>query len=404
VILPPIPLTTSLVAFLALGVALAILVRLFFPRLARSRPIRRAGFALAALLLASHGAWAVGLRHYPTSALGADVASLALPCLVLLVLSVPVAALVHAVASRAAARTPTPAAPAGVVISRRQVVQAVTAGVPLAAVGTGVLGLASDVRPPFVRRVVMPYTGLPRALEGLRILQLSDLHLGCSRRLDDLERVLDGFASAPPDLLVLTGDIAEDVDLLAPALRLAASLRPRYGAFASLGNHEYLRDIKVTRRTLERGPIPLLVSAGHEVRVGDARVHIAGADDPVIIRGDIGPFLRGSIDAALDGASSDAFHLLLSHRPEGFDVARARGIELTLAGHTHGGQIGVNGKSAFEPLYPDGYLWGSYARGRSRLYTTSGFGDWYPFRLGCPTEAALVVLTGEPGAPREEVT
>lgn len=53
---------------------------------------------------------------------------------------------------------------------------------------------------------------------------------------------------------------------------------------------------------------------------------------------------------------------------------------------------GLNGKSAFEPMFPSGYLWGAYRRGRSALYTTSGYGHWYPFRLGCPTEAPLLEL------------
>ena len=78
--------------------------------------------------------------------------------------------------------------------------------------------------------------------------------------------------------------------------------------------------------------------------------------------------------------------------PEGFDPAAKAGVDLTLSGHTHGGQIGFNGKSAFEPLWPDGYLWGGYRRGASSLYTTAGFGDWFPFRLGCPSEAPLLVL------------
>jgi predicted MPP superfamily phosphohydrolase len=91
-------------------------------------------------------------------------------------------------------------------------------------------------------------------------------------------------------------------------------------------------------------------------------------------------------------APTGVFSLLLAHRPEAFDAAGDARVGLTLSGHTHGGQIGYNGKSAFEPLFPDGYLWGAYRRGASRLYTTSGFGNWFPFRLGCPAEAPLVEL------------
>jgi predicted MPP superfamily phosphohydrolase len=398
VILPPIPLYSSLGASAALCALLAGFTRVFFPSSARTRVARAGAFVLAAVVLGAHAAWAVGMRHYPTSAFGATTATVLLPCLTLVAASIPVAAVARALLSRALLRAPavpetaSPEPKVAVVVGRRQVVQAAAAAVPLAAAATGVAGFAGDACITPVRRVVFGYPDLPPALDGLRILQLSDLHLGCTKGLGDLERLLATFAAKPPDLLVVTGDIAEDVRLLAPALRLIADVRPRLGAYASLGNHEYLRDIDATRPILERSPVPLLVSAGHTIKTGGARIHLAGADDPVFLRGDLTGFFERSVDAATDGAPSDAFHILLSHRPEGFDVAARRALHLTLSGHTHGGQIGFHGKSAFEPLYPDGYLWGAYARGGSRLYTTSGFGDWYPFRLGCPTESALLVL------------
>src|SRR6185295_20296414 len=91
---------------------------------------------------------------------------------------------------------------------------------------------------------------------------------------------------------------------------------------------------------------------------------------------------------------ADAFRLLMCHRPNGFPAAADAGFHLTLSGHTHGAQIGIGGKSALEVLGGGGerYPWGSYERDGKRLYTTSGFGHWFPFRLGCPTEAPLIVL------------
>jgi predicted MPP superfamily phosphohydrolase len=393
IMLPPLPLVTSLAMSTALVVGGAGVARLFFPR-ALHGARGKALFALFAIAIgASHAMWALGPRAYALSAMGASFASMLLPPLTLVVASLPLAALARALVARALrVRDPSPDAspPAPTAITRRAVVTGAAATVPLLALGTGVAGFAGD-KGTLLRRVPMRFADLPSALDGLRILQLSDLHLGCSKGLPDLERFLDRLPEAP-DLLVLTGDIAEDVALLAPALRLASQLRPRLGAFAVLGNHEYLHDIRVTRPILDRGPVPLLVGAGHTIDVAGARLHLAGADDPVSVGQPISAFMERTVDRALDGAPSGAFHLLLAHRPEGFDAAARRGVDLTLSGHTHGGQIGYDAKSAFEPLYPDGYLWGPYARGRSRLYTTSGFGDWYPFRIGCPTEGALVVL------------
>jgi predicted MPP superfamily phosphohydrolase len=105
--------------------------------------------------------------------------------------------------------------------------------------------------------------------------------------------------------------------------------------------------------------------------------------------------VRGS--ACASHAPRNAFRVLLCHQPRGFVAAAAHDFHLTLSGHTHGGQVGLLGASALEGTF----LWGSYARGQSRLYTTSGFGHGFPFRLGCPTEAPLIVLArGEAFAAR----
>jgi predicted MPP superfamily phosphohydrolase len=126
------------------------------------------------------------------------------------------------------------------------------------------------------------------------------------------------------------------------------------------------------------------------------------------MRGDIPALLAPSIEAAATESPPDAdFRLLLCHRPEGFGPASERGFDLTLSGHTHGAQLGLFGRSLLQRLRPEVGWWGAYARpGKtrpSRLYTTSGFGHWFPFRFGCPTEMPLLVLEGEArpaGAPR----
>ena len=102
--------------------------------------------------------------------------------------------------------------------------------------------------------------------------------------------------------------------------------------------------------------------------------------------------LQQSVERALDGASQAAFTVLLSHRAQAFDYAADLGTELTLSGHTHGFQMGLGGRSLFESLMPERYIWGHYSRGESQLYTTCGVGHWLPFRLGCPPEAPLIVL------------
>lgn len=234
----------------------------------------------------------------------------------------------------------------------------------------------------------------------LRILQISDVHLGRGRDLRDIEAFVAAFATQPPvDLVALTGDIADDVDQLAPALGLLRQLAPRLGLVACLGNHEYFGRVHRVRDIFARAEIPLLVSQGLRVRDGDRHLWVAGADDPQSLwrRGvlqDLADFYARSMDRALDGAPEGAFRLMLSHRPEGFLMAREREVEVTLSGHTHGGQIGWSDRSLVSRVAPRLPFWGAYGDAASRLYVTSGFGQWLRFRLGCPAEAPIVSVRG----------
>jgi predicted MPP superfamily phosphohydrolase len=287
-------------------------------------------------------------------------------------------------------------------ISRRALIRFGSASLPAMAAMTGASGFVTARQSPTTPIIRLRYPALHPHLDGLRILQLSDLHLGAGFDLGDLERGLAIARDLRPDLIVLTGDLADDTAQIEPALRMVHAFGARYGALASLGNHEYLHGIEIARPAYERSPIPLLVGTSRVLRIGDARLHVGGADDPVHMGGDIAWMLEPSIAKAM-GAKPPAadFRLLLCHRPEGFVPATKLGFDLTMSGHTHGGQIGFLGRSLFDKLRPGHFWWGAYARerprgttrpGPSRLYTTSGFGHWFPFRLGCPTEMPLVVL------------
>lgn len=287
-------------------------------------------------------------------------------------------------------------------LSRRALIRFGGASLPSFAAAAGASGLVSARLAPKLPIIRMRFPDLPPDLDGLRILQLSDLHLGAEMRLQDLEEHLgNAMRERQPDLVVVTGDLSDDNALIAPALEIIHRLRPRLGAFASLGNHEYLHDIAIARPLFEASPVPLLVSEGRTIPVGNARLYIAGADDPVHMSGDIAWMLGPSIEAAAKNIEGADFRLLLCHRPEGFGPGADAGFDLTLSGHTHGGQLGFLGRSLLEKVRPEVSWWGPYARprkvagrtvGTSRLYTTSGMGHWFPFRLGCPTEMPLVVL------------
>jgi predicted MPP superfamily phosphohydrolase len=369
--------------------------------------------------------WGAGrsLEHLALVHVGAGIAYVGVLVLLPAAIVMPAAAGLDRVLLFATTRRPTPPPPAvttastkRVKVTRRALIRFGSVSIPAMAAMTGASGFAQAKRPPTMPVIRLRYPGLHPDLEGLRILQLSDLHLGACLGLDDLLRGLEiAQAAHRPDLIVLTGDLADDASLIPGALRAVADVNARYGALASLGNHEYLHDIKVTRPLYESSPVPLLVGAGKALRIGRATLFVGGADDPVHMGGDIPWFLTPSIERAAAAAPAHAdFRLLLCHRPEGHGPAAKSGFDLTLSGHTHGGQLGMFGRSVLEKIKPGIGWWGSYAKkrppeiaaardagrqagpgGPSRLYTTSGFGHWFPFRVGCPTEMPLIVLEGD---------
>ena len=368
--------------------------RVLVPDVARTRAARVAAVSVVAIAALAHVAW-VASPTYPGSYWGAVVALVLLVLLPMVVASVPVAAVMRSLAKRALRARGESAS--GPTLGRRAVLAAATSFAPAVALGTGISGFVSGAAPPKMPRVRLEYDGLPVGLVGLRVLHLSDLHLGVERHVEDLEEALDRLRGDVPDLIVFTGDVADVVGELDAALSAAVALSPRLGVYASLGNHEYLHDVQRARDVYRhRDDVRLLVGEGERIRVGGVDLWVAGADDPVQVHLDPTPFLDRTIAAAVRDAPPDAFRLLLSHRPEGLVPAARRKVDLVLSGHTHGGQIGFNGKSAFEPIWNGRYLWGPYARGRTRLYTTSGFGHWFPFRLGCPSEAPIIELARAP--------
>lgn len=275
---------------------------------------------------------------------------------------------------------------------RRVFLQFTAAAVPVVALSSGAAGVVDSFRDVRVETKPIEIENLPAELEGFRILQVSDLHLRNYTTLDTLARALDNARPFRPDLLLVTGDIADDLTQLPGALALFDQFKAPYGCFASLGNHEYFRGITAVRKIFEAGPVPLLVNDSVRLKVNGAPLFVGAIDDPRHMGARDDAFYRRTIDETLKKSVTGETRVLMSHRPDAFDYASAQGIHLTLAGHTHGGQIGFMGRSIFESSMHDRYLWGEYVKGSSKLYTTSGAGHWFPFRLGCPTEAPVIEL------------
>ncbi len=341
--------------------------------------------------------WFWGRRFNITilNEIGLPMAAAILVSMVGLVVAFPLSGLVHALDHVIERRRKKPKSAVNtekINLNRRAALAGTAAIFPFLALAAGGGGTAESFNGTRVFKMKMGLPQLPPELEGLTILQLSDSHLGIYRFLDDWEAVLTEAATYKPDLVLLTGDIADDLSLLPDTLKMTEALKPPYGIFASLGNHEYYRGVDRVKRIFGQSQIPLLISEGVNISVNGKSVFVAGADDPRYMNEDTSVFLNDTVNKAVSNANNADFAILMSHRPEGFNSAHKHKIPLTLAGHTHGGQVGLGGRSLFSNIMPDRYLWGEYQLDESRLYVSSGIGHWFPFRLGCPPEAPIIEL------------
>ena len=185
----------------------------------------------------------------------------------------------------------------------------------LSGVGKGFASSFSNVKFP---QVDFHFEDLPAALDGFKILHLSDLHLGYYFNLDHLERTLADAEKFAPHMLVVTGDIADDLNIMTDTMNLIGQLKTPFGSFASIGNHEYFRGIRESIRKIEAGPVPLLINKFDNIDVYGTSLIVAGADDPVRLRSDTQNFLKDSINKSFKNAPAGDFRLLLSHRPRAF--------------------------------------------------------------------------------------
>jgi predicted MPP superfamily phosphohydrolase len=230
--------------------------------------------------------------------------------------------------------------------------------------------------------------GLPRALDGYVIAQISDLHVGAfvgERELDE------GFAlvrAARPDLVVVTGDIVDFDPVFAPRVaRKLADLPARDGVTAITGNHDYYAGADDVLGALRAAGVNVLRNDGRLVRPADGGgFALLGVDD-VTSFGHGGDGAR--LDRALAAVPSDRPRILLSHQPITVDLFAGQ-VAVQLSGHTHGGQI----NPGFSPLgLMMKYVAGAYRVRGTTLYVNRGFGTvGAPSRVGAPPEVTRFVL------------
>jgi hypothetical protein len=242
---------------------------------------------------------------------------------------------------------------------------------------------------PRVARVRVPIADLPRGFDGLRIVQLSDLHLGEGLGRAFLEGVVRQVQALQPDVVVITGDLVEgSVAELREHVEPLRGLSAPLGVYFVTGNHEYFWDGPAWEKAVAGLGITVLHNEHRVLRRDGASLVLGGITD--LLGGQFAPGHAPDVTAAFAGAPEGCVRVLLAHQPKSVDEAAKAGVALQLSGHTHGGQI-----------FPFGLLVrlqqpvaGGLAERRGvRVYTHQGTGFWGPpLRLGTVPEIAEITL------------
>jgi predicted MPP superfamily phosphohydrolase len=258
-------------------------------------------------------------------------------------------------------------------------------GVVAAAV---LVGLRAALAIPAVRRVEVGIERWPESLEGFRIVQISDIHIGPILQRDFAAALVAEVNRLAPDLIAVTGDLVDgSVRQLHDEVEPFRHLSARHGVYFVTGNHDYYSGADAWLERIRELGIRPLRNERVEIRDGDGVFDLAGVDDH---RGD---WVRGSsedLPRALRDRDPDRPVVLLAHDPTSFERAHAMQVDLQISGHTHGGQIWP---FAVLVRLAVPHVAGLLRRNRSQLYVSRGSGFWGPpIRLFAPSEITEIVI------------
>src|SRR5271166_6383106 len=265
-----------------------------------------------------------------------------------------------------------------------------------------------------IERVDVPVANLPPELDGLRIAQLSDIHIGDYMPPHEIARAVDMANSLQPDISFVTGDfVSGEGDPLDTCIAELSRLRAPLGVWGCNGNHEIYAGVEDEAERLfhEKG-MRLLRASSVVVEHNGGRFNLLGVDyqrDHMTSGEPAGPMLQ-EIEPLI---RRDMPNFLLSHNPNSFHRAAELGIELSLAGHTHGGQIkfeivdhsvtparlispfvaGLYRLPVEMPIPTNGHANASSGASKAALYVNRGLGTFgFPVRIGVPPEITLLTL------------
>jgi uncharacterized protein len=259
---------------------------------------------------------------------------------------------------------------------------------PFAVVGYGTFIERTNFH---VREVDIPIANLAPGLQGLRILQLSDIHMGAFLSEKQLAKVVDASMEHRTHLATITGDlISMRGDPLDACIRQLSRIKADAGIFGCMGNHErYAMAEDYCEEAGARAGIRFLRKEAKILRFGGDALNLAGVDHQSHHGG------REYLVAVGNLTQPDALNLLLSHNPDVLPVAARQGWDAMLSGHTHGGQINVEilDRSITPARFLTPYIYGTYREQNTTAYVTRGIGTiGIPARIGAPPEISILTL------------
>jgi predicted MPP superfamily phosphohydrolase len=238
-----------------------------------------------------------------------------------------------------------------------------------------------------IRELTIEVPLLPKTLDGITIAHVSDTHVGKFTRGEILNRISDATNDLAADLVLMTGDLIDHtLHDLPEAVRMVDRIDRRSGLFLIEGNHDLFDGREAFARGMTQAGLPLLRNETALVQVHGNAVQILGLEWH-----GRGGSVAEQVDAVARQRDRSAFPILLAHHPHAFDRAVELGFPLTLAGHTHGGQLMATSDFGAGPAMFK-YWSGLYERGPSRLVVSNGAGNWFPLRTNAPAEIVRITL------------
>lgn len=268
--------------------------------------------------------------------------------------------------------------------------------VPVLSLAASLWGLVNARRTAAVVSVDVPLAGLPPALHGFTIAQITDIHVGPTIKAPYLRAIVQAVNRLDADVVAITGDLIDgSVRDLAPHVAPLAELTSRHGTYFVTGNHEYYSGAHAWVAELRRLGLNVLMNQHVVLARGDAALVLAGVNDYSAHLFD--PAHRSDPQAALLGApASVTTRVLLAHQPRTAAAAQAAGFQLQISGHTHGGQFLP---WRFFVRFQQPFTAGLHRWRDLWVYTSRGTGYWGPpKRLGAPSEITRLRLVSAPAA------